>query len=463
MSSSVSLLSSASSRQSEIDEGFPTIDPSRIHIFHDKVLMNGDSAVVCKAQFLNLPCAAKYIHHKLVETSSWQLEMFEKGCKILQGCRHPNIVTTLGIHRDNRLKQPILLMELMDQSLKELLDHRKLDLPLYFQLDICSDVAQGLDYLHAKDIIHGNLTATNVLIKGGRAKIGGLMSLQINTPDGELSLCPGAPESMPRRSFSCADYDEAIDCFSFGVIGIYIATRKLPQPNTLARKSSEVERYEKDLQKVEDKKHPLYALIIKCLNNIEYLRPSATKLCEELASMIRSSAYRISQAAEHKSTELVSLQNEYIRDRLCEKTEEIEALQKEFKYKQTELESANEALKKELEYKQGEIEAANRAEESLKNRLALVVLRNEDLEKKNEAATKELDLTKNQVQAATRKSKDTKKQSDEAAMTKDRMYKGETQLMRQKIDELQKESDDYKHKLEESDRNYAELLFKQNN
>ena len=197
-------------------EAFPPIDPSRIHIFHDKVLMNGDSAVVCKAQFLNLPCAAKYIHHKLVETSSWQMEMFNEVCKILQSCRHPNIVTTLGIHSDNRLKQPILLMELMDQSLKELLDHRKLDLPLYFQLDICSDVAQGLDYLHAKDIIHGNLTSANVLVKGGRAKIGGLMPLQVITPDGELSLCPGAPESMPRCSFSCADYDEAIDCFSFG-------------------------------------------------------------------------------------------------------------------------------------------------------------------------------------------------------------------------------------------------------
>ena len=332
---------SESSRPSEIDDSFPPVDPSRIHVHHDKVLMNGDSTVVCKAQFLNLPCAAKYIHPKLVETSSWQLDNFKKGCKILQDCRHPNIVSFLGIYSDNRLKQPILLMELMDQSLKELLDHRKLDLPLYLQLDICSDVAQGLEYLHAREIIHGNLIATNILVKRGRAKIGGVMPLHINTPDGEQLLCPGTPESIPRRTFSHADYDEALDCFSFGVLGIHIATRELPKPHTQqSQESSEVERYEESLQKVENKKHPLYPLIIKCLNDTDYLRPSATKLCQELTGMIKSSAYRNSQSAEHISTELVGLQIEYVQDQLREKTEENEAL----KCKQTEMEATIESL-----------------------------------------------------------------------------------------------------------------------
>jgi serine/threonine protein kinase len=135
-----------------------------MQVHHDKVLMNGDSAVVCKAQFLNLPCAAKYIHPKLVESSWWQAENFKKGCKILQDCRHPNIVTFLGIYSDLMLKQPILFMELMDKSLK-FLDEMKV-VPLHLQVDICIDVAQGLEYLHAKNIIHGNLTATNVLVKG---------------------------------------------------------------------------------------------------------------------------------------------------------------------------------------------------------------------------------------------------------------------------------------------------------
>ncbi|CAI8017422.1 Probable serine/threonine-protein kinase kinX, partial [Geodia barretti] len=429
-SSSVSLLSSD---PSEMDE---SIDPSRIHVFHDKVLMNGDSAVVCKAQFLNLPCAAKYLHPKLVETSSWQLENFKKGCKILHDCRHPNIVAFLHIHRDNRLRQPILLMELMDQSLKEFLDHRKLDLPLYLQLDICSDVAQGLEYLHAQDIIHGNLTATNVLVKRGRAKICGLMTLQINTPDGELSLCPGAPESMPRDSFSCADYDGAIDCFSFGVLGIHIATRELPQPNTQAHESSEVERYAKDLQSVEDRNHPLYPLIIKCLNDKDSLRPSATKLCQDLDNMIKSSAYRNSQSAEHISTELVGLQIEYFQDRLSEKTEENKVL----KCNQTEYVSTIQALRK----KQTDMEASM---ESMRNSVSMMTLTNKDLAEKAEAATNELE--------------ESKKQRSEAAHEKDRMCKdlwnerSRGQTMRDKIEEFKKQRDDYKDKLEESDKGFA--------
>ena len=391
-----------------------SIDPSRIHVFHDKVLMNGDSTVVCKAQFLNLPCAAKYLHHKLVEISSWQMENFKKGCKILQDCRHPNIVAVLGIHTDNRLRQPILLMELMDQSLKEFVDHRKLDLPLYLQIDICSDVAQGLEYLHAQDIIHGNLTATNVLVKGGRAKICGLMTLQINTPDGELSLCPGAPESMPRRSFSCADYNEAIDCFSFGVLGIHIASQELPQPNTQVHESSEVERYAKDLQKVEDRNHPLYPLIIKCLNDKDSLRPSATKLCQELASTIKSSIYRNSQAAEHISTELVGLQIEYTRDRLHEKTEENEALHEELKCKQTELDAAHNMHQK----KQRELEAANKSQEDT------IAFLNE----KVKAALNELEETQNE---------------------------------REKTTQYKKERDEYKHKFEQSEKYYTRRLSQQ--
>ena len=430
-------LSSESSLLSEMDE---SIDPSRIHIHHNKVLMNGDSAVVCKAQFLNLPCAAKYLHHKLVETSSWQLENFKKGCKILQDCRHPNIVAFLGIHSDNRLRQPIMLMELMDQSLKEFLDHKKFDIPLYLQLDICTDVARGLEYLHAREIIHGNLTATNVLVKRGRAKICGAMSLQpINTPDGELSLCPGAPESMPRHCFSCADYDEAIDCFSFGVLGIYIATRELPKPHSHVHELTEVERYKASLQKVEEKKHPLYPLIMKCLNDVDSLRPSATKLCQDLDNMIKSSAYRNSQSAEHISTELVGLQIEYFQDRLSEKSEENKVL----KCKQAEYVSTIEALRK----KQTDMEASM---ESVRNSLSMMTLTNKDLAEKAEAATNELE--------------EIKKQGSEAAHEKDRMCKdlwnerARGQIMRDKIEGLKKQRDDYKDKFEESDKGFARIL-----
>ena len=425
---------SESSRPSE-DDSFPPIDPNRIQVFHNKVLMNGDSAVVCKAQFLNLPCAAKYIHPKLVETSSWQVEIFKKGCQILRNCRHPNIVSFLGVHSDNRLKQPILLMELMDQSLKEFLDHSRNNLPFYLQLDICSDVAQGLEYLHAREIIHGNLTATNILVKRGRAKIGGVMPLQINTPDGELSLCPGAPESMPRRSFSCADYDEAIDCFSFGVLGIHIATRELPNPHSHVHESTEIERYENSLQKVE-KHHPLHPLIIKCLNDVDHLRPSAKKLCEELATMIKSSAYRNSQStAEQMSTELVGLQVEYVRDKLHEQTEENQKLQREVKYQlnelqklQAELDTAND---KHLR-KQKALEEARKENEDFKCKQAELIAANKMHQKQQKELQDIVDSLYEKLKKTAHELSETEKEKEQE--------KSKNKVMYAKIVEMKGES-----------------------
>ena len=411
MHSSVSI-SSEASQLSETDGA--TIDPSTVQIYHDKVLMNGDSAVVCKAQFLSLPCAAKYVHQKLVESSAWQLEAFKGGCKILQGCSHPSIVAFLGIHNDNRLRRPILLMELMDHSLKDCLDMRKVNLPLYQQLDICSDVACGLEYLHAKQIIHGNLTATNVLLKGGRAKISGFMSLQTSSPGSKLSLCPGAPESMPRRSFSIADYDKSIDCFSFGVLAIHIATRELPRPHTQAHpESSEVERYEASLEKME-KDHPLHPLILKCLNDEDNQRPSASHLCKEMSAMTATFDYRNSQSADHIATELVGKQIEYLQDKLSEKTDECKAHKEE-----TEL---------------------------LQDRIIY-------LEEKIKAATHELDnMTKQRAEDM----------SEKDQMCKDLWSeKDRTETMHGKIKELEKERDDYKEKFECSSRAYATPYYSQ--
>ena len=379
-----------------MDESFPPIDPS-MQVHHDKVLMNGDSAVVCKAQFLTLPCAAKYIHPKLVESSLWQVEHFKKGCKIIKDWLHPNIVSFLssGTYSDPKLKQPILFMELMDQSLKKFLDEMKV-VRLHLQLDICNDVAHGLEYLHAKNIIHGNLTATNVLVKGGRAKIGGsVMTLQLNRSDEQHSLCPGTPCVLPCRSFSCADYDEAIDCFSFGVLGIYIATKEPPTLHTRASESIEAKRYEESLEKLEAKEHPLYPLIIKCLNDVDSRRPSATKLCQELASMIMTSDYRSSKSEKDISTDLLF-------ERVQELSEENDALKRELK-------CANDMHQKE---KKDWNDRINFLDEKLK------------------AAIEQLE--------------ETEKEKNEAKSTSKTMYA--------KLKQMQKQNDDYRDTPEKSDK-----------
>ena len=453
MFSNESLTSEASTAKTEEESLLlhPSFDPSRIHIFHDKILMNGENAVVCKAQFLHLPCAAKYIHLKLTKSSDWQLENFKKGCKILQGCRHPNIVTFLGVHHDEGLGLPVLLMELMEHSLKAFLDQKQ-HLALHTQLSICYDVAQGLEYLHAESIIHGSLTSTNVLVHEGRAKIGGTMSLQHNTPDVELSLCPGAPDSLPRRSFSFADYDEAIDCFSFGVLSIHVATREMPKPLTQAywsKINSEIERYKSSLAKV-DVKHPLLPLIQECLKDDSRERPSAGKICRELSGMRKSDRYLNSLMADHVSTKLVGLQLQYTQDK-------VKTLQTEIEDKKSELEQQHKGFEETLCFQK---QQAKGEQERLINTNQMLVCQNRDLEEKKEAASREIDQFKREMER-------TKKSRSEETIEKDRMRKDlwterdKTQNMEQKIQDLQKEKADYKQKLEESDANLAKHLQEQ--
>ena len=445
--------SSITSEASALQESFSSIDPTSIQVFHNKVIMNGDNAVVCKARLLHLPCAAKYIHGKLTDSSAWQLERFESGCKILQGCQHPNIVTFLGTYHDNKLGS-IMLMELMDQSLKEFLDKHQGNVPLHVQLNICGDVAHGMEYLHARNIIHGNLTATNVLLKDRRAKISGAVSLQLNTPDVELSLCPGAAESLPRRTFSHADYDEAIDCFSFGVLAIHIATRETPQPHPQSKECSEIQRYERSLKRL-DGGHPMYPLIIECLSDKGSDRPSAAKLCQELSDMCTSSGYHKSMQADSTATKIVNM---HIHWKVLEKAEENAALRKQLEDKQREFKQKNKQLRKLLQdetERAEELQAkAKSNEESMKEQIDMLCIRNQKLLEKASAASKEADEYKSKLDKM-------RKCQTETDAEKERMRKAEKEksdTMHKKMTELEAEKADFKSKLEESDRNYAKFL-----
>ena len=404
------------------------IASSLVQIHHHKVIMNGDSAVICKAQFLSLPCAAKYIHPELTKSSRWQVDDFNRGCSILQNIRHPNIVTALGICYDESVVGPILLLELMDLNLRDYIEKsHKSPLPLHSQLDLCSDVAQGLEYLHSDSIIHSNLTTTNVLVKGGRAKIGGVTSLQVNTPEAELSVGSGAAISRPRKSFSRGVYNEDIDCFSFGVLSLHVITREMPQPLTKILEPedatiSEVARYKQSLEKVYDN-HPMRQLIVDCLNDVPFQRPLASELCKQLSEMRKTAGYQNSQIADLLSTKLVNLQIQFTQNAIQEKEQEQRKLLEQLCKKDEELCKAETKMQVD--------------QENMQTTITMLTLHNKDLEQKVVAASKKLDDKKKEV----------KKNPEEE--------KEKTATMIAKIKELETEKAYYKNKAEEADRGLA--------
>ena len=148
----------------------------KIQITKSTCLGVGSYGSVYRAMCDDLPCAAKILHPTLFETNDPGarriIEQFEQECNFLSGIRHPHIVQYLGLARDPDTRLPVLLIELMDDSLTQFLERSQKPLPYHTQVDLCYDIALALTYLHSNGIIHRDLSSNNVLlIAGSRAKV----------------------------------------------------------------------------------------------------------------------------------------------------------------------------------------------------------------------------------------------------------------------------------------------------
>src|SRR3954449_8137536 len=85
---------------------------------------------------------------------------------------HPSIVTVHDIGQDEPSGMSFIAMEYVEgQNLKEMLAQGR---PLSFEqaADIMAQVADGLDFAHAKGIVHRDVKPANIiLLEGNRAKI----------------------------------------------------------------------------------------------------------------------------------------------------------------------------------------------------------------------------------------------------------------------------------------------------
>ena len=223
----------------------------------------------------------------------------------------PNIVQYLGSYQDPETQLPVLLMELMDDSLTRFLERSQQLLPYHTQINICYDIALALTYLHSNDIIHRDLSSNNVFLigAGNRAKItdfGMAKLFNINratmTP---LTMCPGTkPYMSPEALDDPPVYTKKLDTFSFGVLGIQIMTRQFPDPGPRTKKVQDPRDPKRRLQELVleterrkshidliDPTHPLLLITIDCLTDNGEDRPSAQELCHRLAALKEAPQY----------------------------------------------------------------------------------------------------------------------------------------------------------------------------
>ena len=273
----------------------------------DDALGIGSYGKVVRAKLGKHPCAAKLLHDTMfMFDDPGQLTVirkFREECELLSSIDHPNIVKYLGTAREPRSGRPVLLMELMYESLTKYLERSTAPLKYYSQFSIVHDVAVALAYLHANSVVHRDLSSNNVLLTvDGTAKVTdfGMSRLIAMHPRATpLTQCPGTLVYMPPEALMTPpQYSDRLDCFSFGVLIIQVATRQFPNPGESYKYVEdsryptgriivpipEIERRKKQIDQIEPS-HPLLFLAIKCIKDRDTERPSALELCEELAPL----------------------------------------------------------------------------------------------------------------------------------------------------------------------------------
>ena len=267
----------------------------------DQELGHGSYATVLQLDYMGLKCAGKKIHEVLLRQgdTSYTVRRFEEECRLLSQVRHPNIVQFIGVHFQEGVPAPILVMEFLHTNLTSCIEQYGI-LPKEISYSILYDVALGLCYLHRQTppIIHRDLSSNNVLLTAdmtakisdlGVARILNLTPLQVS----RMTQTPGTPAYMPPEVMIANNkHDTKVDVFSYGIMMIHMFSGRWPEPQVGQTRFegdqlspvTEAERREEFLRAIGND-HPLMDLILRCINNDPRRRAHACKIVERLSAM----------------------------------------------------------------------------------------------------------------------------------------------------------------------------------
>ncbi|KAJ7778493.1 kinase-like domain-containing protein [Mycena metata] len=191
---------------------------------------------VYRASYNNKPVALKHVRHFLQNSDSEIRRIRLKLCQealVWRDLRHPQILSFIGIDRESFPSSLCLVSPWMEHGniLRYLKHHghANVDKLLY-------QVAQGLEYLHSQNIVHGDLRGTNILITKDWTAcltdfgLSGFSDATASTSTGRRgSLYWMAPELLSPDRFGLKFIrTPATDVYAFGCLCLELYTGRAP-------------------------------------------------------------------------------------------------------------------------------------------------------------------------------------------------------------------------------------------
>jgi serine/threonine-protein kinase len=157
---------------------------------------------------------------------------FNQEAKLASEISHPNLVSVVDFGEDAQLGA-YMVMELVEGE--PLINQQAAPMSVSRACDVLAQIADALDHLHRRGIVHGDVKAENIMLTAettaaGRRRMARLLDFGLarrsgGTEDGQLN---GSPHYLAPERAAGGPPSVAADIYALGVVGYLMLTATLP-------------------------------------------------------------------------------------------------------------------------------------------------------------------------------------------------------------------------------------------